>query len=272
MTADAKQEEVAPIDGEAMPEKHVTVAQDHQPSVPAVSESAAIMSVIERAARDPNVDIDKMRQLMDMRKELLAQESEMAFNTAMAAAQAEMVPVARDAKNAHTKSTYARIEAIAKAITPIRSKHGFSSSFGTKPSEKEGEIYVTCQLAHNGGHSKYEEIPVPLDLTGAKGTTNKNPIQALGSSLTYGRRYLTLLMFDIATEDDDGNAAGGTEPISDEQLHTLSDKIEQVGADIQAFCKYLNVDALKELTTDRFEYAMRELEIYGQKKKAPAHA
>ena len=36
--------------------KAVTVIPEAQP--PAVSESAAILSVIERAARDPQVDID----------------------------------------------------------------------------------------------------------------------------------------------------------------------------------------------------------------------
>jgi hypothetical protein len=253
------------------PETTITIAPEYVPEVPAVSESAAIMGVIERAARDPNVDIDKMERLMAMRERLLEREAQMEFNAAMAAAQAEMEPVARDARNTQTNSDYARLEAIARAITPIITKHGFATTFGTADCPKEGHYRVTCTCTHRAGYSKDYHADIPADTTGIKGTVNKTKTHAFGSTMSYGRRYLKLLVFDIATEDDDGNAAGGAEPINDDQLHALSEKIDEVGADIAAFCKYLQVPALKELPNSKFESAMRELEIFGQR-KAKSHA
>ena len=51
-------------------------------------ETSALISMIERAARDPSVDIDKMERLLQMHERVEAKQRESAFNTAMAAVQA----------------------------------------------------------------------------------------------------------------------------------------------------------------------------------------
>jgi len=48
--------------------------------------------MIERAARDPSIDIDKLDRLLLMRERENARVAEQTFNAAMAAAQAEMEP------------------------------------------------------------------------------------------------------------------------------------------------------------------------------------
>ena len=70
------------------------VAVQEAPQVPAVtSEAGALISMIERAARDPAVDIAKMERLFDMQERAEKRRAETAFNAAMAAAQAELEPV-----------------------------------------------------------------------------------------------------------------------------------------------------------------------------------
>jgi hypothetical protein len=70
-----------------------------------------------------------------------------------------------------------------------------------------------CTVAHSGG---YEEPPIaldsPLDVAGSQGKTNKTGIQAVGSSVSYLRRYLLTMAFNIvlADDDDDGEAQRGT--------------------------------------------------------------
>lgn len=252
------------------------VAERHEEQVPATSENAAILSMIERAARDPAVDIDKFERLMAMRERVENRAREDAFTAAMSATQADLPQVVRDAKNDHTKSTYATLEAISQAITPIYTKHGFSLSFGTEPSTLPGHHRVTCIASHAAGHSRQYSADLPADLAGSKGNANKTPIQGFGSTMSYGRRYLTLLIFNIAMkgEDDDGNSAG-VETITDEQALNLREGLEQVAeADkaelaptIANFCRFLKVASLSDIPAERYDEAKA---VLNQKRKAAA--
>ena len=52
--------------------------------------STNIIQVIERAAMDPNVDIDKMERLLGMQERILTKESELAFSRSMSACRANL--------------------------------------------------------------------------------------------------------------------------------------------------------------------------------------
>ncbi len=188
----AKQEVMAP---------QVTIA-------PAVSESAAVVNMIERAARDPTVDIDKMERLVLMQREMLAAQKEQAFNDAMARAQSEMCAVAADASNPQTRSRYASYFALDKAVRHIYTKHGFALSFDTEPSAQPNHILVVCYVSC-AGHTRKYRVDMPADGKGAKGGDVMTLTHASGSAMTYGQRYLLKAIFNIAIgSDDDGNAAG----------------------------------------------------------------
>ena len=59
------------------------------PTVQPVGEGAALISIIERAARDPSVDIEKFERLMMMKERVDAQNAMRAFNDAVALAKGE---------------------------------------------------------------------------------------------------------------------------------------------------------------------------------------
>lgn len=190
------------------------IPANDQSRVPAVTESMALISMIERAARDPSVDMDKMDRLLVMHERMQLAAKEQAFNDAMAEAQAEMEPIRRDCDNPQTRSKYASYAALDRTVRPIYSKHGFGVSFNTQ-APRSGKIesdigvvaYVTCK-----GFTRLYEIDMPADGKGAKGGDVMTRTHATGSGLTYGRRYLLQMIFNLATEtqgDDDGNAAGG---------------------------------------------------------------
>ena len=238
------------------------------PSAPApdAGQATSIMEVIARAARDPNVDIDKMERLLEMQKTILERDAEVEFTRSMAAAQAEMEPVARDADNEQTKSRYAKLETIVEAIVPIRTRHGFTAIFGEDACPKDEHIRVICDLSHIGGHSKRYWTDVPIDLTGPKGTQNKTRTHAHASTLTYGRRYLQTLIFDIAIkdDDDDGNASGSPTAaplgadglVSELQRNMLEKRLQDAGGDLARFCSYLNISDLERLPAWRMNEAM----------------
>lgn len=169
-------------------------------------EKVAFLSLIERAARDPSVDIAKMERLFEMQERAERRLAETAFNAAMAAAQAELEPVGRQSRNSHTNSSYADLATIAEQAQPIVSRHGFGLSFGTIQATLPDHIRMVCDVTHSAGHTKRYESEIPYDLAGSQGKVNKTKVQAFGSTTTYGRRYMMMLIFNIATADNDGNA------------------------------------------------------------------
>lgn len=185
--------------------------------LPAQAQPANLMQALAAAAADPRMDVDKVERLFAMHKELIDREAAQAFNDAMAHAQANVEPIAKDRRNDHTKSMYATLAAINDEITPIYAAEGLAVSFDTYSPERDkdlpplekGWVRVIAIVSHRGGHSKRHHLDGPLDDAGKDGTKNKTGIQAMGSTVSYLRRYLVCMIFNVATADDnDGNGAG----------------------------------------------------------------
>lgn len=217
------------------------------------NETAALMSVIERAALNPNVDIDKMERLLEMQERVMARQAKAAYTTALAAMQPDLPIIGEKGKilngNKQVQSTYALWEDINEAIKPVLAKHGFALSFRTDM--PDGKVSVTGILAHSEGHSEETTITLPID-----GSGSKNNVQGVGSSVSYGKRYAAGALLNLTSrgEDDDGRkAAGGF--VTDQQRQALQDAIEKAGADIAKFCAYFKIESLKDLPANRLKDA-----------------
>lgn len=233
-------------------------------TVPAQSESAAIISMIERVASDPAVDISRLEKLMEMRERVEARNARREFDAAMTAAQAELPQVVRGADNEQTKSKYATLEKINAAMAPVITRHGFSMSFGTADSPHPGHYRIVCTTSHVGGHSRTDHADIPIDIGGIKGNQNKTATHAFGSTMSYGRRYLTMMIFNVTTkkEDDDGNGytpRDGVETIYPSEAHALGLLIEEVGANLPIFLRYYGISSLDELPADKLASATYKL-------------
>jgi ERF superfamily protein len=192
----------------------------------------------------------------------------------MALAQEEMQPIARDASNPQTRSRYASLAAVDRAIRPIYSKHGLFPSFDTAPSEKGAEwVKVLCEVSHRGGHSHEYTLDMPNDGKGAKGGDVMTKTHATGSAVTYGRRYLLMMIFNLATEDDDGNRAGGNGNgngnghLSDDQIEDLRSAIVTAGADIGRFCKVYGITRVEDLPARRLGEAKAKLAAFQRQRE-----
>lgn len=171
--------------------------------------NTALMSFIERAAINPEFDVAKFGELLRLQRDEVHDQSRRAFNQGMAEAQSEMLPVVRDAKNTHLGNKYAKLETIDAAMRPIYTRHGFSVRFGSAPAPTEGYIRITCTVAHAGGYFEENYLDAPIANLGSQGgRTATTGVQAVGSAVTYLRRYLLGMVFNIvlADEDDDGEA------------------------------------------------------------------
>jgi hypothetical protein len=169
-----------------------------------------ILAIIERAARDPNTDIDKLERLFALRERMEAREAKIAFTGAKIAMRPElpeitmkgMIVIKKDGKIIQ-ETPFARFEDLHETVMPILTRHGFDLKFknGLAP---DGKVRVTTILSHIAGHEDDTYFDLPHDSTGSK-----NPVQAVGSSTSYGKRYGTInvLNLRIVGEDDDGVAA-----------------------------------------------------------------
>lgn len=241
---------------------------------PPVEQAANIIQVIERAATNPDVDVGKMQQLLDMQERILDRNAKVAYTQALAAMADELPVVAERGhiKDRHGKiqSTYAKWEDINEAIKPILSKHGFHLSFRTGRAE-DGSMAVTGVLSHREGHAEETTIYLPADQSGSK-----NEVQAVGSSASYGKRYTAAALLNLTTcgEDDDGQAAGAGPTISEDQAADLRSIIEEVGADEKKFLSYLaktgkvKIDSIEAIPAKMHKDAVAALEAKRNRKKA----
>lgn len=182
------------------------------------------ITALERVAINPDVDVLKMEKIMDLQERVLDKQSELEYNKAMSACQADMPTIAKDKVNQHTKSKYAQFETIIIHCKPVYTKHGFAVSFGTADAAIENHVRITASVMHSGGHCKEKYVDLPLDISGIGGKTNKTAMHAVGSTFSYGKRYLFGLIFNIAIadEDQDGNLP------NDITVQSLIDNMEVV--------------------------------------------
>jgi len=178
----------------------------HSPSSAALeahptADSTAIIQVIERAALNPDVDIDKMERLLQMQERVMDRQAMMAYSAAMAAMQTELPSI--EERGQTNNGCYATLEDIVDTVRPILQKHGFAVSFRIQTQERG--IQVTGVLMHKDGHREETSMLLPADMTG-----NKNAVQAFGSSTSYGKRYVLCALLNITTRGQDDNGQTST--------------------------------------------------------------
>lgn len=182
------------------------------------SDAAKLTRAIIAAAKDPDVQMDKMERLLDLHERITAKEAEQQFNMAMVGAQAQMGRIAADSSNPQTRSLYASYAQLDRHLRPLYTSSGFSLSFDEGEGAAEGFVRVVCYVAHIGGHTRTYHCDIPADGKGAKGGDVMTRTHAVGSGKSYGKRYLLKDIFNVAVgeDDDDGNAAGYVDPRSSE--------------------------------------------------------
>jgi len=122
----------------------------------------------------------------------------------------------KDKKNPYFKSTYAGLEDVIAAANQ-GAKYGlaFTQTIDYQKQIIEGVIdttmYVTTSLMHTDSDavikSRYLIIP----------KNNKyDDSQALGSAITYAKRYSLQAIYGLPSEDDDGNAAVSSKPTAED--------------------------------------------------------
>jgi hypothetical protein len=123
-------------------------------------------------------------------------ESIKELSSALAKAQAEMANPKKNSSNPFFKSKYADLSEVINVSKPVLASHGLSIL--QLPGYQDGLVSVETVITHESG----EYISSIMSLPPVKGDP-----QAVGSAVTYARRYALAAICGIAQEDDDGNEA-----------------------------------------------------------------
>lgn len=227
-----------------------------QHAIPMISESNALIHMIERVARDPSVSLDRMERLIQMKEQMTARAARAAYDAAFAPMQESLPIIDERGEHGGTKSTYAKWDDINEAIKPVLAAHGFSIRFRSR--QDGAKVFVTGVLSHRDGHSEETTIELPADNSG-----QKNAVQAIGSSMSYGQRYTAKLLLSLSSrksEDDDGRSAGKGTTITDEQATTIRDLIAATKSNIEGFLKIAGVESIPDIPAAQYEPLRRMLE------------
>lgn len=189
------------VDVELVPKTDAPLAERH------ASPEAEMVLMFERLAKDPSVDVEKLERLIAMRERLLTQHARSAFAGAFARMQPDIPEIDERGQilvKGTLRSTYARLEDIHQTIKPILARHGFALRHRTEwPADKPNVIRIVGILSHEEGHSEESVFEAPADRSDFR-----TDIQSMGSTVSYGRRYTTLDLLNIATRRADNDGQG----------------------------------------------------------------
>lgn len=233
---------------------------------PTQTGAESILAVIGRAAADPACDIEKMERLMAMHERMQSRTAETEFNAAMAQMQCDIPTIAERAKG-HGIIRYATLEDISDIVKPIMKANGFAISF--KVEHSVNGLSVTGILMHRAGHREETTMLLPLDTSGSK-----NAVQAVGSSTSYGKRYVMCALLNITTrgEDDDAYSAApsNSEPVITEiQARQMTALLAKCSA--KANAKFVEMYGTPELVQkSNFDSVMAGLNKSAANNREPA--
>ena len=171
-----------------------------------ISDGQYTPSALLALAIQKDIDLERLKTLMDLQERYDANEAKKAFTKAMTDFKMDPPKIIKDmtveymTSKGKTSYSHASLGNVVGAITEGLSKHQMSVNWKTK--QENGKIEVTCFLTHVQGHTESTSLNASPDISG-----KKNPIQAVGSASTYLKRYTLLDIVGLATNEceTDGN-------------------------------------------------------------------
>lgn len=195
------------------------------------------------------------------------------LSKALAKAQGEIKFAVADSMNPFLGSKYADLASVWDACREPLSANGLAV-IQTVDSDDPQIARVTTLLSHSSGEWIETTLScrVPDAVTKDGGGYKITPVQLLGATLTYLRRFSLAPIVGVSPvgEDNDGTAGqeGGKgkedEKITEQQITNLTNLAAANKHDIPAFCGYWKIKELKELPLKHYQLAVNML-----RKKAP---
>lgn len=243
-------------------EKDVALFEERHPvAVESSNPETAIMAAIQKGYEPAFIE-----KMMELQERWEANNARKAFFDDLANFKAEAPPVKKDKYNKFFDSWYTSLGNLLDTYNPVLGKHGLSVSFPIQPQTGQ-TMTVECRLSHRMGHSESISLTAPIDQAAvgkSSGQRSRTPIQDVKSTFTYLRSATCEAVLGVAgteaTQNDDGNGAGGVAYITDEEQADLEALMSEVKADGPKFLKYFEIVDLSELPANKYKAAVKALE------------
>ena len=233
-----------------------------------ISTPTTPMAMIAQAVAN-GAPVETMERLLAMQERWEANEARKAYVEAMSRFKASDLSIHKNkpVSAGQAKFSHATLDNVCDVLVPSLAAVGISHNWHTEQADG-GQIRVSCILTHVAGHSERTTLQASPDTSGSK-----NAVQAIGSTVTYLQRYTLLAATGCATTDQDNDGRSNS-PIflSESDLRILRDGLDKAGADIVAFCKYLEVDALTHIPQHMKKKAFGAMEAKRRKSDETKHS
>lgn len=206
--------------------------------------------------------VEVMERLLALQERHDAFHSRKAFDDAMADLRKTLPRITKSREvdftnkngGGRTHYKFEDLAEITEALSEPMSDVGLSFRWYTE--NVQGGVKVTCRITHREGHFEETSLVGPLDASG-----NKNPIQAIGSAVSYLQRYTLKAAVGIAAaHDDDAQEVGKRrepeqrQPVDNSRaiLAGFDSEIQSAGnaAMLQAIWKRIEASTLSDQQTD----------------------
>ena len=214
-----------------------------------------------------DLPVETVERLYALHERDQAKRAEREFSAGLVQVRQTMPMVPKNGWNSHTKSAYAKLDDVYRALVPVATGLGFSWSTSGGDGAPAGLVRGVMTLRHAGGHTERHQMDAPLDETGPSGTRNKSALHGTFSTYTYLERNLVVRVFGIQTgKDDDGNRGAGMDtpaldgPVTPEQGDIIEDLLARTKTDSALFLKWLKAVSVADIPKHDFKRAKRALE------------
>lgn len=238
----------------------MTDKTENLPTPQPADQTFALLQQAVQAGTSP----ESLEKLLDLQERVLSRNAQAAFTAALAQFQARC-PAIQKLKEVKDRSgrlmyRFAPLEDIVAQIRGLLAELGLSFSFDSD-TDGAGGTTVTCTIRHAAGHAERCKVAVP-----ATSGHNTNASQNMGIQLTYGKRYALIGALGITTADEDADGAvqESLATITADQAATIQSLIEEVGADLAGFLRYMRAGTVAEIPAASYGRAVAALE---QKRK-----
>lgn len=231
--------------------------------VPPASAEVQTLNALTQSIATGQLQPEQLSMVLDAQERILDRQAKQEFAAAMAACQSEIPAVLKNKYNQQTSSKFEDLESLNKSLVPVYSKHGFGVSFDTGDSGSPDKLRILADVSHRAGWTKQYHYDLDYDMYGMKGNVNKTKIHGSSSTVSYGRRYLLKMIFNITTADEidnDGNTEESVETLTENEIANIESLITELGIETASFLKIAKKDSIAEIHRDRYKAAVHALE------------
>ena len=241
-----------------------TSLQRTNPTVEPQSGNQDLMHLIQRGyevAIEKGAAIEVVQSILTEMRLQRDREERATFQAALRRIQDNLKEIRKRGRNDDTHSDYVKEIDIDREINQQLQTEGMTLSFEPRVSERP-EMVLIVGLLSLGAYTREYPLEMPADGKGPKGGGVMSRTHATGSAITYAKRYLKGMIFNLtyAGKDDDGNAAaGGESKVMDESaIGQWIASIESSGDMEELQTRYLEArDAATEAKDEHAEKMFR---------------